>query len=43
MFPSIDNEKGINAVQNILDHRNLKKPSTECVLEGLRICLCNNN
>ena len=40
MFPSIDNENGIKAVYNILEKREEKKPSTDCIIE---ICLKNNN
>ena len=40
MFPSIDNQRGIQAVQDILNTRAIKKPSTDCVIE---LCLYNNN
>ena len=43
MFPSIVNVKGIDAVRLALNTRDSKKPSTECVLEGLQIYLCYNN
>ena len=43
MFPSIDNVKGMDAVRLALYTRDSNKPSTECVLEGLEICLYNNN
>ena len=43
MFPSIDNQRGIQAVQDILNTRVIKKPSTDCVIEGLKLCLYNNN
>ena len=43
MYPSIDNKKGIAAVKSVLNNRLNKKPSTECVIEALRICLQNNN
>ena len=43
MFPSIDNQRGIQAVQDILNIRAIKKPSTDCVIEGLKLCLYNNN
>ena len=39
MFPSIDNVKGMDAVRLALNTRDSNKPSTECVLEGLEICL----
>ena len=34
MFPSIDNQRGMQAVQDILNTRAIKKPSTDCVIEG---------
>ena len=43
MFPSIDNKKGIDAVRSALISRELLEPSTECIIEGLEICLFNNN
>ena len=43
MFPSIVNVKGIDAVRLALNTRDSKKPSTECLLEGLQIYLCYNN
>jgi len=43
MFPSIDNTNGVNAMRLALDGRTIKSPSTECVIEGLEICLFNNN
>ena len=43
MFPSIDNKNGIKAVKSALDSRSIKVPSTECIIEGLKICLYNNN
>ena len=43
MFPSIDNQRGMQAVQDILNTRAIKKPSTDCVIEGLKLCLYNNN
>ena len=43
MFPSIDNENGIKSVYNILEKREEKKPSTDCIIEGLKICLKNSN
>ena len=39
MFPSINNETGIAAMLNRLEQRNIKKPSTQCIIEGLDICL----
>ena len=43
MFLSIDNVKGMDVVRLALYTRDSNKPSTECVLEGLEICLYNNN
>ena len=43
MFPSIDNVKGMKAVRSALDSRSELKPSTDCIMEGLEICLYNNN
>ena len=43
MFPNIDNIKGIEAVKLALQNRPSQKPSTECIIEGLEICLYNNN
>ena len=43
MFPSIHNVKGMDAVRLALNTRDSNKPSTECVLEGLEICLYNND
>ena len=43
MFPNIDNERGMEAVPSLLDSRSAKSPSTECIMEGLGICLLHNN
>ena len=44
MYPSIDNDRGIPAVRNALETRAYKSPSTDCITEGLEICLkCNNS
>ena len=44
MFPSIDNESGIKAVEKVLNDRELNNPPTEYVFEALRLCLeCNNS
>ena len=42
-FPGIDNVKGMEVVRLVLNTRNSRKPSTECVLERLQICLYKNN
>ena len=33
----------MEAVRSLLDPRSLKNPSTECIMEGLEICLLHNN
>ena len=43
MFPNIDNIKGIKVVKLALRKRPSQKPSTECIIEGLEICLYKNN
>ena len=43
MFPNRDNEKGMEAVRLLLVSRCSKNPLTECIMEGLEICLLNNN
>ena len=44
MFPNIDNERGINTLKTVFDQRTSRKPSTDCLIEALRICLyCNNS
>ena len=43
MFPSIDNNYGLKVVATALENRVLKSPSTECIVDGLKICLHNNN
>ena len=43
MFPSIDNTNGIRAVTKALESRVNKTPSTECIIDGLKLCLFNNN
>ena len=43
MFPNIDNIKCIEAVKTALQNRPSQKPSTGCIIEGLGICLYNNN
>ena len=41
MFPSIENQRGIQAVHDILNTPAIKKLSTDCLIEGLK--LYNNN
>ena len=44
MYPGIDNDRSITAVRNALETRAEKLPSTDCIIEGLEICLkCNNS
>ena len=43
MHPSIVNDSGIAAVRNALETRACKTPSTDCMIEGLDICLKYNN
>ena len=44
MYPSIDNDRGIAAVMNALETRAYKSPSTNCIIEGIQICLkCSNS
>ena len=44
MFPNIDNNLGLTAVKNALDARERKMPSTQCILEAVKICLeCNHS
>ena len=43
MFPNIDNNLGIKAVTNALNSREFQIPSTECIVEAVKICLEHNN
>ena len=43
MFPSIDNEKGMKSVKDALNRRSILKPSTDCIIDALSICLNHNN
>ena len=43
MFPSIDNQMGIDAIRDILNTRDKCSPSTQCIVEALQICLKYNN
>ena len=44
MYPSIDNDRGIANVRNALEIRAYRSSSTDCIIEGLEICLkCNNS
>ena len=43
MYPSIDNKLGLEACRDALNTRSKMKPSTECILEAIKITLeCNN-
>ena len=42
MFPSIDNQMGIDAIRDILNTRDKCSPSTQCIVEALQICLKYN-
>ena len=44
MYPSINNEMGISACKRALDKRTTLSPSTDCLLEAIKITLdCNNS
>ena len=44
MYPSIDNKEGLAACKEALDSREKLSPSTECLLEAIKITLeCNNS
>ena len=44
MFPNIDNNLGLTAVEKALDARDKSIPSTKCILEAVEICLkCNHS
>ena len=43
MFPNIDNERGLQTLRVAYDKRTTLKPSTQCLIEALRICLYSNN
>ena len=44
MCPSIDNKLGLEAFRDALSARSEMKPSTECLLETIKITLeCNNS
>ena len=44
MYPSIDNKLGLEACRDALNTRPEMKPSTECLLEAIKITLeCNNS
>ena len=43
MFPSISNQRRIQAVQNIVNTHAIKNPSTYCVIERLKLRLYKTN
>ena len=43
MFPNIDNERGLRTLRTAYDKRKTLKPSTQCLIEALQICLYSNN
>ena len=43
MFPNIDNNLGINAITEALNSRTTNFPSTDCIVEAVKICLQYNN
>ena len=43
MFPNIDNNLSILAITKALNSRTIKNPSTECIVEAVKICLEHNN
>ena len=44
MYPSIDNNVGLDAFKAALGHRAKLYPSTDCLLEAIKITLkCNNS
>ena len=44
MYPSIDNEVGLGTCKVALDRRDKLSPSTDCLLEAIKITLkCNNS
>ena len=43
MYPNINNKQEMEGVRSLLDSGTSKSPSTQCIMEGLEICLLNNN
>ena len=44
MYPSIDNNVGLDAFKAALGHREKLYPNTDCLLEAIKITLeCNNS
>ena len=42
IFPSIDNQSGLQAVKNTLEARQEQFPPTVCITEALKLCLESN-
>ena len=42
-YPSCDTQKCLQAVQTLLDAREIRSPSTECILEALKITMSSNS
>ena len=42
MFPNLDNESGVEVCRERLNDREIKHPSTECIIEAIVITLENN-
>ena len=38
MFPSIDNQSGLQALKNALEARQEQSPPTDCIIEALNLC-----
>ena len=43
LFPSIENQRGTQGIQDILNTCAIKNTSTDCLIEGIKLCLYNNN
>ena len=43
IFPSRDNQSGLQAVKNALEARQEQFPPTGCIIEALKLCLESNN
>ena len=44
MYPSTNNKRGVEVIRNLFNSRTTLKPSADCVIEALEICLtCNNS
>ena len=43
IFPSIDNQSGLQAMKNALESRQEQFPPTGCIIEALKLCLESNS